>query len=160
MQVVSQLSTVVMSIMMCTEACVRACVCVSHNTNCFQGLPAALSNLRRQHIPLMPPRLLPPSSSRAAAQPGRHQHAWPLCCAAGPPLDNDTFWCPSFLDSCYSFRDTLATFGIAETACKTIGGRLVSWNSGRGQLLDVCTAKLAWDSAYKGRPGQASGQAR
>jgi hypothetical protein len=48
---------------------------------------------------------------------------------AGPPADNDTFWCPSYMNNCYSFYRTGLAFPAAQTACAGHGGRLVTWNS-------------------------------
>lgn len=62
----------------------------------------------------MPPSLLPSAH---------------ICC---------TRRCPTFLDNCYSISASTANFAAAQTACRTIGGALVSWNSKLEQLQVGC----------------------
>jgi hypothetical protein len=57
---------------------------------------------------------------------------------AGPPADNDTFWCPSFMNNCYSLYKTALAFPAAQTACAGRGGRLVTWNSYLEQVGSPC----------------------
>jgi hypothetical protein len=78
---------------------------------------------------------------------------------ACPPADNDTFWCPSYMSTCFSLRTTTATFYVAQTTCAAAQGKLVSWQTASKQLdLETyfrATGQLTatgtyWMGLYKG----------
>ena len=83
----------------------------------------------------------------------------PMDINACPPADNDTFWCPSYMSTCFSLRTTTATFYVAQTTCAAAGGKLVSWQTASKQL-DIetyfrATGQLTatdtyWMGLYKG----------
>lgn len=63
---------------------------------------------------------------------------------AGPPADNDTFWCPSYMSNCYSMYKTGLSFPAAQTACASQQGKMVSWNSYQEQVGTAAAMLLAF----------------
>ena len=49
-------------------------------------------------------------------------------------MNNDVMFCPAGSASCYYHQATGANYANAVTACTTMGGRLVSWNTEDEQL--------------------------
>jgi hypothetical protein len=63
--------------------------------------------------------------------------AHPYLCSAGPPVDNDTVYCPLNQTSCYFYYSTSLSIASATTKCTAMGGYLVSYgNMAENRLIE------------------------